>query len=417
MLILLESSSTDQKSSWICCQLGAREHYSIPHALHQNQALAHLITDAWVPPRSTLGKLPFPALRSFQERFHSGLTQATIHHSNVPILSFEARHRLNQTANAWQRTIARNQWFQTYALHTLQKIFSIPSPRSVFFAYSYAALKPFTYAKERGCLTLLGQIDPGPVEYDIVQKEHVCHPHLAPHWQSPPQQYWQDWFEECQLADYILVNSAWSKQALTLAGIPTEKLKIVPLAYQSPISARSFHRAYPPEFSKTCPLRVLFLGQVILRKGMAALIEAAHQLRNESIEFWIVGSLGITPPKTGTNVKWVGPVHRSQVTKYYQAADVFVFPTLSDGFGLTQLEAQAWKLPIIASQYCGEVVQHNVNGILLPDVSAKAIAEALKCCLAKPDYLQQLSTSSRDLSDFSLNRLYERLMAISQSSS
>ena len=57
------------------------------------------------------------------------------------------------------------------------------------------------------------------------------------------------------------------------------------------------------------------------------------------------------------NVRWVGPIARGEVAKWYREADVFMFPTHSDGFGLTQLEAQAWKLPVIASPFCGEVVQ------------------------------------------------------------
>jgi glycosyltransferase involved in cell wall biosynthesis len=46
---------------------------------------------------------------------------------------------------------------------------------------------------------------------------------------------------------------------------------------------------------------------------------------------------------------------------FYERADLFLFPTLSDGFGLTNLEAQAWSLPIVASRFCGEVVRDGVN--------------------------------------------------------
>ena len=56
-------------------------------------------------------------------------------------------------------------------------------------------------------------------------------------------------------------------------------------------------------------------------------------------------------------VRWAGTVSREDTARYYRDADVFLFPTYSDGFGLTQLEAQAWKLPIIASVFCGAVVE------------------------------------------------------------
>ena len=57
-------------ASWICCQLGAREHYSIPRALHQRGSLARLITDAWVFPRNPLGL----AKRTLRERYHANST-------------------------------------------------------------------------------------------------------------------------------------------------------------------------------------------------------------------------------------------------------------------------------------------------------------------------------------------------------
>jgi glycosyltransferase involved in cell wall biosynthesis len=38
-----------------------------------------------------------------------------------------------------------------------------------------------------------------------------------------------------------------------------------------------------------------------------------------------------------------------------------VFPTFSDGFGLTQLEAQAWILPIITTNFCGKLVEDEQN--------------------------------------------------------
>ncbi len=72
---------------------------------------------------------------------------------------------------------------------------------------------------------------------------------------------------------------------------------------------------------------------------------------------------------------WCAP--RIEVDKYYKDADVFIFPTFSDGFGLTQLEAQSWKLPVIASRHCGEVVRDGVNGVILEEVSGQAIADVL----------------------------------------
>jgi glycosyltransferase involved in cell wall biosynthesis len=82
---------------------------------------------------------------------------------------------------------------------------------------------------------------------------------------------------------------------------------------------------------------------------------------------------------------------------------------LSDGFGLTQLEAQAWKLPVIASRYCGEVVRDEVNGVVLEEVSGASIAEVLSELLREPEKLSAMAGRSGVEECFSLSRLASSL--------
>ena len=129
----------------------------------------------------------------------------------------------------------------------------------------------------------------------------------------------------------------------------------------------------------------------------------------------MVGPVQITLPgsaRDGKNVRWFGPVSRDATTGFYREADVFVFPTFSDGFGLTQLEAQACRLPVIASRNCGEVVRDGVNGLLLPEVTAEAIEAAFRRCLAAPDMLAQFSQRAVALRDFGLEPLAAHLRSL-----
>lgn len=399
-------------SSWLCCQIGAREHYAIPRALARQGKLAGLITDTWVKPDSAINLLPQSYLTSFRERFHPELVDTSIYAFNRSLFQFELRQRIIKNTG-WQKICDRNCWFQEQSLKILKQHTSTNDSQVTIFAYSYAALKLFRYAKKRGCQTVLGQIDPGIVEEQIVQQEHLKHPDYQSHWQPAPPQYWTDWQEECDLADRILVNSDWSCQALQQTGVEQSKIDLIPLAYQPPVASQNFSKTYPDLFTRQRPLRVLFLGQIILRKGVVALIQAAELLQHEAIEFWFVGSSGV--PETaikGSNIKYWGKVSRSLTAYYYQQADIFILPTLSDGFGLTQLEAQAWKLPIIASQNCGAVVKDKINGLILRDVTSNAIADALRFCQQHPQQLQEFSHKSHIDSEFSLQNLSSRLQAI-----
>ncbi|WP_088892276.1 glycosyltransferase family 4 protein [Leptolyngbya ohadii] len=384
-------------SSWICCQIGAREHYAIPRSLHQTGQLTALITDAWVSPKSAFNALPDSLLRNLRDRFHPDLGTASVHGFTGSLLQFELSQKLKKTGE-WDRMIARNRWFQQKAIAQLKRMapsLTAGNSRPTLFTYSYAALDILRYAKSQGWYTVLGQIDPGPIEEEIVIREHQKYPELAPSWQPVPPSYWDTWKQECGIADRIIVNSSWSRQALQQAGIDSGKIEIVPLVYSPPEQARSFQRTYPDRFTAERPLRVLFLGQVILRKGIAALLEAADKLKDEPIEFWIVGRSEVIPPELANkNIRWIGAVPRSAAANYYQQADVFLFPTLSDGFGLTQLEAQAWKLPLIVSKFCGEVVIDGMNGKVLPQVTGEAIATVLLTFLNDPQRLIELAQKS-----------------------
>ena len=402
-------------SNWICCQIGAREHYAVPRSLHQQRQLAHLITDAWVLPQSVLNRLPKSFLAHLRDRYHPDLDQASVHNFTSSLIRFELAQQIQKTSG-WERIISRNDWFQKQVMWLLETITPEFNNPPIIFAYSYAALELFRYAKNREWRIILGQIDPGYLHDKIVIDEHSKYPDYQSNWQAAPPEYWTNWQEECSLADRIVVNSPWSSQALQQAGIPASKIAIIPLVYTPPETSRDFVRSYPSVFSRERPLRVLFLGKVSLAKGIAPLLEAAKLLHNQPIEFWLVGSQSIAKPqenKGRNRIHWISSVPRSATGKYYQEADVFIFPTLSDGFGLTQLEAQAWKLPIIASRFCGEVVYDGVNGLILPEVTGVAIALALEFCLNNPQSLQNFSSAATHTSQFSLSQLHHHLQSLS----
>ncbi|BAY07255.1 glycosyltransferase family 4 protein [Calothrix sp. NIES-2098] len=402
-------------SNWISCQIGAREHYAISRALHQQGQLAHLITDAWVLPRSSLNLLPKNLLTKLRERYHPDLAQASVYTFTSSLISFELTQRI-QRKTGWELIIARNYWFQKESVRFLERISHKFRDRPTLFAYSYAALELFRYAKTKGWYTVLGQIDPGILEEKLVLEEHTKYPNYASKSIQAPLSYWNNWQEECSLADRIVVNSQWSSRLLQEAGISGHKIEIIPLIYTPSDAAKHWVRTYPQSFSQERPLRVLFLGQVILRKGMAALLEAVEYLKGYPIEFWIVGlpQIKISPAlQTHPQIRWFGQISRSQTVNYYQNADVFLFPTLSDGFGLTQLEAQAWRLPIIASRYCGDVAIDGCNGLVLSEVNGEAIAESLIFCLQHPEDLRGFSQHSSTVRSFDLSQLANQLQSIS----
>jgi len=301
-------------------------------------------------------------------------------------------------------TVRRNEWFQRNVVARFKRRERELERRpATVFAYSYAAEQIFNYARERGWRAVLGQIDPGPA--DEWARSRPRPTGNGNGWEHAPAEYWCKWRRECQLADRIVVNSDWSRKELVREGVPESKIRVIPLAFEAHKQTQAFQRHYPSAFTAARPMQVLFLGQISLRKGAEELLKAAQVLARERVEFWFVGPRQLeVPPELSTqpHVKWFGAVPRTEVDRFYREADVFILPTLSDGFGLTQLEAQSWKLPVIASCFCGEVVEHDRNGLLLEEVSGEGIANVLSELLRAPERLVAMSRHSYVHENYSL---------------
>jgi len=398
---------------WLCHQLGSREHYSIPRALHAQGRLALLQTDAWIPPHMARRLPAIGPLKSFVGRYHDGLATAQVRSFTLGRLRFDMNSKLMREP-FWDAILRRNRWFQTQCLSGLQRglaeFDAAPTSSATVFSFSYTARELFREAKRQGARCVLGQIDPGPEEISWVAERCGELPPQA----NPPSEYWDVWREEVELADEILANSEWSRSLLIEGGVPAEKIRVVPLAYAPPLSAKEIGiRRYPSAFSSSRPLRILYLGQVIPRKGAHELFDAIHQMKDAPVEFHIAGPVNIEVPKAvkvSPKVRFYGPVSRRQGEALYAENDVFVLPSHSEGFGLTQLEAAAHRLPLIASRHCAAVVAHQKNGLLLDDVSPTAIVHAIQACLASPSSLARWAEYELDWSEYSLDTLVNRLI-------
>ena len=141
---------------------------------------------------------------------------------------------------------------------------------------------------------------------------------------------------------------------------------------------------------------MLWLGTVNLRKGIPYLIEAARQLAGQEVDVQIIvaGPLEISAEAIASappNMQFLGRVTRDRTAEVYRDADVFVLPTLSDGFAITQVEAMGNGLPVITTPNCGQVVTEGVDGLIVPAGDATALAAAIARLSADRPLLAEMS--------------------------
>lgn len=358
---------------------GAREHFLAARALHRNGQLAALVTDWYSPlPARWAGCLASVAPWAARAL---GAASAELPRSRVLALNgfgLRSRWQLQRADRAGRLLEAMAADDEVFARRVAQM--RLP-PHNVFLGFSYAALETLRAERSRGVLTLVDQIDPGRLEWDLLQEESARWPDYADPLSACPSGYYERAEAEWQTADIVLVNSAWSRDAIVQRGADRNRVEIIPLAYEAQ------HPSTKPPQRRDGPLTVLWLGSVILRKGIPYLLEAAKQLAGEPVQFVIAGPLGVRPDifrNAPSSVRWVGAVPRSEAEQMYRRADVFILPTLSDGFAITQVEALAHGLPVIVTPNCGEVVEDGHTGFIVPPRDVAALAQAIRRFIRDP---------------------------------
>lgn len=398
-------------TSWICAQIGAREHYAIPRVLHRSGRLEALFTDYWS--RGLWQKLARnPRLAG---RCHEDLSDAEVYAFNASTVFKSLCKRIRPAADPYSDFLRIGSGFGKNVRSSLARRKDQHWENTIFFGYDTGFLEAAAWAKDRGATCIVGQMDPSRTEFEMVREEEKRWPGWAKSGTQVPEEYFAWRKAEWALADAVVVNSQWSLEALTRQGVPRSKIHVVPLAYES----EGPPAAAPRLKSESEPLRVLFLGQVNLRKGVQYLLEAARLLSAENIRIDVAGPISIADQfvvKAPPNVRFHGAVTRNRVQEFYNSADVFILPTISDGFALTQLEAMAHGLPVITTPNCGQVVTNGVDGFIVPARDATALAESLRTLLEDPERLQAMSEAAQlAVRKFSLEHLDKNLRGLEAS--
>jgi glycosyltransferase involved in cell wall biosynthesis len=146
----------------------------------------------------------------------------------------------------------------------------------------------------------------------------------------------------------------------------------------------------------TSARRLVCVGRLCEQKGQLLLVEAAHRLAMQAIEFELVlagdGELrgeiemSISRRKLQGRVRVTGWVSAVQVREHILAARALVLPTFAEGLPVVIMEAMALRRPVISTYVGGipELVHPGENGWLVPAGDVEALAEVMQDCLETP---------------------------------
>ena len=189
----------------------------------------------------------------------------------------------------------------------------------------------------------------------------------------------------------VIVNSNYMKGELQrLFGLPYEKINVVPngvnLSLFNGIERDyNFRRKYAMDNEKI----ILFMGRLVYEKGVQHLIAAMPKILNGYHDSKLVvcgkgamleelraqaNAMGI-----GNKVYFAGYMNGKDVQRMYKAADIAVFPSTYEPFGIVALEAMLSENPVVVSDVGGlnEIVQHRENGMKSYAGNANSIADSI----------------------------------------
>ena len=388
----------------IVTQTGARQHYNIAKGMLRKNSLKAFYTDYWAG-----DTVRFLGGRTGMRIFAKGAGRYDKELAVMPVSVVRSfwKHELVSRISRrrdYDFFIRRGRAFALGVNKKLKKA-DLKDGDTGFFGFTCDSLETMDFLSNEGVVTMLDQFDPARVEAQIIEEERRKWPGWEAGAEPISDAYFDRIAQEWDIASIVLVNSRWSKEALVKQGVPTGKIIVAPLCID--VNPDWSEDLQGQKYDGSRPLRILWLGSVILRKGIQYLLQAARLLGG-SVEIKIAGPIGISEKivrESPPNVTFCGHVPRLHAAKYFKWADVFILPTLSDGFAITQLEAMAHGIPVIATPRCGEVVVDNVNGLMIPPYDPKAIAEAIEKFRSDPKLLQEMPVNCRETAKkFTLDR-------------
>jgi len=214
-----------------------------------------------------------------------------------------------------------------------------------------------------------------------------------------------------RFADAFVSNSnAGKKYLMEVLNVPEEK--IFTRTYLVPDAGALLKRlaqTQPPSLQLKPPI-FLYVGRITARKGIKTLLEACAILKSQGYVDYSLLIVGkgdqreeleafIKERDFEEQVMWGGWVEYGNLGSYFQQADVFVFPTFEDVWGMVVPEAMVFGKPVLCSNGAAscELIVSGDNGYIFDPNSAKELADKMQIFIDHPDLIESMGERSRQM--------------------
>jgi glycosyltransferase involved in cell wall biosynthesis len=397
---------------FIAVQLGARRAYAVPSILEKAGMLETFYTDLCGNAGilgSLMNSLPNSLIKGQLKNLYGRQLPDNIIHKTVtfPYLTFqyEVERKLSQCGEDKLRALGR--FVDKMGNCIINKGFDDATHYFSMFGECTPALR---YAKKQGLTTVTEIFILLNAHYQV-EKERLKYPEL----ENPPDESLLreafDWLQEvCDLSDWLIAPSEAVKQDLIGHwGVKSERCVIIPYGV---------NESWLEVNNKPIKGRVLMVGSANLRKGIHILGESANQLISQNYQFIVAGDVGdmVKSSVITKSLRFLGRIPRIETTKQYQQADIFVLPSIAEGSAEVTYEALACGVPVITTKAAGSVVRDGIDGLIVPEGDADALADKIQLLVENRSLRNQMAVSAKERAkDFTWDKYGQRLLSFFQS--
>lgn len=207
--------------------------------------------------------------------------------------------------------------------------------------------------------------------------------------------FWSSIVEECSKADILLVNSQFVKDTFIENGFNPEKIKVSLLGVRP-----DFNRLKTNYDIEGGTLKILFTGGFGFRKGAEFILRALKTLSDEGFkyQFTCVGdssdAVKMINEIDAPNVHRVNTVPQSELKRYLEDNDVYLFPSLCEGCASSGMEAMSAGLPVIATKESGLPIISEEDGIIIESKNVQDIVDALKHIATDREFREKIGMNA-----------------------
>jgi glycosyltransferase involved in cell wall biosynthesis len=389
------------KTKSVVVHRGARDAYQVAAALAEAGLLECLVTDLyWPDDRAWAARLAGSVsasvrqmlLARYSPRVPSRLVEQTLFSGlishfldKLPSSPFSLRKRATRWTDgvmgraAGARALATKSSLLSYSYYGFQAFSSYGKPGMLFQAHPHPA-------SVRRILERELQVNP------------ECAGSLRKEWELclGPEDF-ERLVAETKMAAHTIVASSFTRQTLIENGTPRDAISVVPYGVDL---ERFSPSPLDTERDTSGPLKLLFVGTINQRKGIKYLLEALRLVGSKNVELTVCGrvvdDLSLFKP-FASQVTIRSSVSAAELLAAYRTADLFVFPSVVEGFAQVLLESLASGLPLLSttSTAAPDLISEGIEGFVVEPCRPDLLANRIEWAMANRGSLREMRAAAR----------------------